>query len=217
MNADAGQTHASLLVELRDVQNSAAWERFVDLYTPLVFQFLRKRGLQPADSSDVAQEVMRTVARSIQRFEYQTARGGFRNWLFTVTRNQFNDFLRRRERSPLVLGGTTLLRQAHESAGAGTDVDDPEVAEWDHAYRLRLFEWAVDSVRPEFRDRTWTAFWDTAVRGEPVSKVAVRLCISQGAVYVARSRVISRLRSRILEADGEGAGGNPFPVRGQPK
>ena len=101
-------TRPSLLVRLREPSNHAAWEEFVDLYTPLVHGFCRQRGLQEADAADVAQEVMQAVARSIGRFEYQPDKGTFRGWLFTVTRNKFNTFLEKRRRQPQGSGDTAV-------------------------------------------------------------------------------------------------------------
>jgi RNA polymerase sigma factor (sigma-70 family) len=194
---EGSKTRPSLLLELRDVENAIAWGRFVDLYTPLVFRFARKRGLQDADAADVTQEVMKSVAASIQTFEYEPARGGFRNWLFTVTRNKLNNYFHRQQRRPVALGSTTMMRFIEEQPGAGHE------PEWDHEYRVRLFHWAADQVRPEFHDSTWEAFWQTSVLHRPAGDVARDLRLSEGAVYIGRSRVIARLRAQVLAATGD--------------
>jgi DNA-directed RNA polymerase specialized sigma24 family protein len=75
--SDIPITQPTLLLRIRDTEDEASWERFVKIYTPLVFGYCRKRGLQEADASDVAQEVMRTVAQSINRFEYTLRRHKF--------------------------------------------------------------------------------------------------------------------------------------------
>lgn len=88
-------TQASLLVRLRDPQDHSAWERFVDLYAPLVYGFVRKRGLQDADAADLTQDVLRQVAGAVDSFAYDKARGSFRGWLFAVVRNRLTDYWRR--------------------------------------------------------------------------------------------------------------------------
>jgi RNA polymerase sigma factor (sigma-70 family) len=194
---EGNQTHPSLLIRLRDLEDAVAWERFVDLYTPLVFQFASKRGLQAADAADVTQEVMKAVAAAIQKFEYEPARGGFRNWLFTVARSKLNNFLHQQRRVPRTVGQTTIVGLLHEQS---TGEDE---SEWNHDYRLRMFHWAAAIVRVEVRDSTWEAFWQTAVLDRPASEVARGLGLSEGAVYIARSRVIARLRAQVETATGD--------------
>src|SRR5215212_12089311 len=91
-------TRPSLLLRVRNPRDSRAWSSFVELYTPVVFNFCRNRGLQAADAADVAQEVMRSIAGAIGRFDYDPDKGSFRDWIFRVTRNKLTDFTRRRPR-----------------------------------------------------------------------------------------------------------------------
>lgn len=200
MNETAQRTRSSLLMRIRSPDNQAAWATFVDIYTPLVFGFARRRGLQEADAADVTQEVMRAVARSIGHFEYRPEQGGFRAWLFRVTRNKFNNLLERRRRQPLVGGGSTLVAMIEA-------VPCPEEDEhWDQDYRRHLFEWAAERMRPEVEEKTWRAFWQTAVEGQSAKEVAGQLGLTVGAVYIARSRVTARLRELVASvADDEPA------------
>ena len=88
-------TRASLLVQIRDGANHAAWQEFVQLYGPVVYGFARKRGLQDADAADLMQDVLRSVSAAIGRLDYDRKQGTFRGWLFTITRNKIFNFLRR--------------------------------------------------------------------------------------------------------------------------
>jgi DNA-directed RNA polymerase specialized sigma24 family protein len=92
VQADHQATRASLLLRLRETHNAAAWEQFVEIYTPIIFGFCRNQRLQDADAADVSQEVMRAVARAMEKFEYDRQRGKFRNWLLTVTRSKLSNF-----------------------------------------------------------------------------------------------------------------------------
>src|SRR6478672_5743706 len=91
-------TRASLLVRLRDGDDAAAWQEFVQLYAPVIYGFARKRGLQDADAADLMQEVLQSVSSAARRLEYDPGRGTFRGWLFTITRNKVFNFLERRRR-----------------------------------------------------------------------------------------------------------------------
>ena len=190
-------TRPSLLLAIRDAQNNAAWEQFIDLYTPLVFTHCRGRGLQEADAADVSQEVMRAVAAAIRRFEYDRARGAFRTWLLTVTRSKLNNFFSSHARIPVAVGDTAMQERLE-------NVPPPEEGvEWEHEFRQRLFQYTAEKIRDEFQEKTWLAFWQSTVENKPVDQVAALLGLSVGAVYIARSRVTARLRARISQLSDE--------------
>ena len=184
-------TRPSLLLRLRDPADDDAWREFVRLYTPLVFGYCRRQGLQEADAADVAQEVMRVTAREMPEFQYDVKRGKFRGWLLQTTRHRFHKFISRQNRSPKAASDSTIERFLDG------DPSSVEQANWEEDYRQGLFDWASGKARPEFQATTWDAFRLTAVESVSVKEVAGRLGISIGAVYIARSRVIARLRQLI--------------------
>jgi RNA polymerase sigma-70 factor (ECF subfamily) len=186
-------------MRVRDPRDRDAWEQFVGVYQPMVQRYCRRQGLQDADATDVAQEVMAGVSRSIRRLNYQPARGSFRNWLFVVTRNQLRKFFRRQK--PADRGaGRTSVQQA-----LAAHPDEQETADWDEDCRRRLFEWAASRARDEFTAATWRAFVMTAVEGKAARDVGEELGITPGAVYTARSRVLARLKELIAQDLGERA------------
>jgi RNA polymerase sigma factor (sigma-70 family) len=185
-------TRASLLLRIRDPADRIAWDDFVQLYAPLIHAYGLHRGLQDADSADLVQEVLRRVARAIPRFEYDRSRGSFRGWLLTVTRNELRKIAGRKNHEARGSGDTQVrgvLEQQPETS-------EPD-ADWDREYRWSQFQWAAERVKPEFREATWTAFWLTVVEGREIEHVARELKVSVGAVYIARSRVIARIRQEI--------------------
>jgi RNA polymerase sigma-70 factor (ECF subfamily) len=190
-------TRPSLLIAVRDPRNQAAWEEFVSLYTPLVFQHCVRRGLQEADAADVAQEVMKAVAGAIARFEYDRRRGSFRSWLLTVTRSKLANFFVSKAKRKNETGETAVHEFASPEASAA------EIADWEQHYRARVLAWAMEQVKDSFQPATWNAFWQTAIDGRSVAEVAARLGLSTGAVYIARSRVIARLRERVAEVESD--------------
>ncbi len=190
-------TRASLLLRIRDSQDRAAWGEFVQLYAPLVHGYGRQRGLQDADAADLAQDVLRCVARTAPEFRYDPARGSFRGWLFTVTRNELRKMAGRKAAQAHATGDSAV-RQLLEQ-----QVDAAEEERWTREYQWNLFRWVADRVRPEFRETTWQAFWHTAVEGKEMSAVALELKISVGAIYIARSRITARIRQEIQAVEGE--------------
>jgi RNA polymerase sigma-70 factor (ECF subfamily) len=184
-------TRASLLVRLRDPGDRAAWETFVRIYSPMVFRFALRSGLQEADAADVTQDVLQSVHRGADRFVYDPEKGTFRGWLKTVARTRIADHVARRRRQPIGAGGTEMSLRLSEHADRHPD------DQWEADYRQSLFEAAIEKIRGEFRESTFEAFWRCAVRGEEAAAVARDLGMSIGAVYIAKSRVTARLRDVI--------------------
>jgi RNA polymerase sigma factor (sigma-70 family) len=193
-------TQPTLLVRIRNADDQEAWERFVDLYAPLVYGFLRKRGLQDADAADLTQDVMRSVAAAAQRLEYDERRGLFRSWLFTIVQNKLTDHWRRgsvRERGTGDTGAQQELNAIPQ-----TNSDDAS-AEWDADYQRQLFQYAASIVKPDFNEATWQAFWRTAVDGLSGKEVSAQLGLTAAAVYLAKSRVMARLKEQVRYLVGE--------------
>jgi RNA polymerase sigma-70 factor (ECF subfamily) len=188
-------TRASLLVRLRDPRDERAWGEFIDLYTPLVYGYARKQGLQDADAADLSQEVLGSLASAIGRLEYDPERGSFRNYLFTVVRRKLADFWLAQGNRPRGSGDPDA-RQALEQCPAPEGLE----AEWEAEWRQQVFAWACAQVRQEVTDSTWQAFWRTAVAGQPCKEVAGALGQSVPSVYIARSRVLARLKELVQSA-----------------
>jgi RNA polymerase sigma factor (sigma-70 family) len=185
-------TRASLLLQIRDGSNHVAWQEFVKLYGPVVYGFARQRGLQDADAADLMQDVLRSVSAAIGRLDYDRNQGTFRGWLFTITRNKVFNFLSARRLRPQGSGDTTTNRllDAHPGGNDGTDA-------WELEYQRRLAALAMDRIKKEFQEKSWRAFWLTAVEGLGAADVAKQVGISPGAVYVAKSRVLARLKEKV--------------------
>lgn len=191
-------TRISLLLRIRNPGDRIAWSQFVELYAPLIHRYGIRHGLQDADAADLAQETLRCVARSAGSFAYDPARGSFRGWLLTTTRNELRKLVARAARQPAGTGDSdvkSLLDQQPD------DADEEE--RWRQEYRRTLFQWAARRIQPDFRTATWEAFWRTAVIGQDVEQVAKELGLTPGAVYVARSRVTARIRQEIENVEGE--------------
>jgi RNA polymerase sigma-70 factor, ECF subfamily len=185
-------TSRSLLDRIR-ANEAAAWDRLVALYAPLVFHWCRRAGLQEEDSADVFQEVFQAVAAHIDGFRRDHPGDTFRGWLRTIARNKIHDHFRRCGREPAGAGGSDAQkRMAQVPAPLPLEEQDAE-----REAERRLFGRALESIRDEFEERTWQAFWLTAVDGGSAKDAAAELGMSPGAVRVAKSRVLQRLREEL--------------------
>lgn len=189
---DSLVTRPSLLVRIRDVADAEAWSRFVEVYGPLIYGFARKQGLQDADAADLVQNVLRSVSTAIGRLDYDARLGSFRGWLFTIARNHLHDFHARR---PLAVGtGDSGVQQL---LTAQPQAESNDEAEWNAEYRRRTFAWAAEQVRRDVHETTWLAFWKTAVEGAGAKETATELGMSVAAVYLAKSRVMARIKEQV--------------------
>src|SRR5262245_5253193 len=190
---ESALTRASLLIQIRDGSNHVAWQEFVNLYGPMVYGFARNRGLQDADAADLMQDVLRSVSSAIGRMDYDRKQGTFRGWLFTITRNKVFTFLSARRIRPQGSGDSTtnrLLAEEPDGSGDGQDA-------WDVEYQRRLAGLAMERVKGEFQVNTWRAFWLTSVEGVSAADAGKQVKMSPGAIYVAKSRVLARLREEV--------------------
>lgn len=188
------RTRASLLVRLRDPADAVAWADFVSIYEPVIYRLARSRGLQDADAREVTQDVLIAVSGAIERFDLKRE-GRFGGWLARITRNATIDRLRhRRERGSGRTDMVHALEQLPEAAPG-------DAAMFDLERRRQLFRWAARRVRPQVHEQSWQAFWMTAVEGRPAATVAAELGMTAGAVYVARCRVLARLKAIVTESD----------------
>lgn len=183
------KTRYSLIGKLRDSQDAAAWREFTNIYQPLVFRICLSKGLQHADATDVTQEVLAKVAEAIEGFDASRQQATFRGWLYAVTRNLVVDFFREQRRhAPAGGEGATL---------AESDSGPEASAAFELEHRRQVFLEASAIVQEQVQAKTWRAFWLTEVEKKPVDAVADELGMQPGAIYMARSRVFSRLKAAV--------------------
>jgi RNA polymerase sigma factor (sigma-70 family) len=190
---DSPATRPSLLLRMRNPRDGQAWAQFVDVYAPLVYGFGRNQGLQDADAADLMQEVLRAVSAAVGRFDYNPEQGSFRSWLFTVVRSKLSNFKTARARQPQGTGDTNVRHVLEEQPERGQDSQKS----WDQEYDRQLFNQAAALVRQGVQDSTWQAFWQTAVEGKNAKQVADDLNMTIASVYLAKSRVMARLKEQV--------------------
>jgi RNA polymerase sigma factor (sigma-70 family) len=192
---DSPATRASLLVRLRDPRDQDAWQEFFQVYSSVIYGYARRQGMQDADAADLMQDVLRRVAASADKLDYDPRRGTFRGWLFTVTRNRFYDLTDRKRKQVQAAGGSDMLDKLNNQPVANDGAD----AAWELEYQQGILRWAMERVRGEFQEPTWQAFLLTAMEGKSPQAVAEQLQTSAGSVYVAKSRVLARLRTEVQQ------------------
>jgi RNA polymerase sigma-70 factor (ECF subfamily) len=169
----------------------------ISLYAPLAYRWCRRWDLPDQEIADVLQEVFQSVVTHIASFRKDREGDTFRGWLRTITQNKVLDHFRKLGREPGGAGGTDAqIRFAKLPVAQRSDEDDSSERRADRGVVGR----ALELIRIEFEDRTWRAFWLTAVEDRVPKEIANELGMSPGAIRVAKSRVLRRLREELGES-----------------
>src|SRR5262245_44192305 len=186
-------TSLTLLDGLRHKDTAHAWERLVRLYEPVIRAWLRSYSFQPADEDDLCQDVLQRLSQSMAAFRHAGVPGSFRGWLRSITMNAMRDFWRRKQCQIPLAAGISMP----EKLRAIVDNSDELLRRWDEEYNTVLVQGALSLVKPHFDPTTWDAFCRVTFDGQSPQRVASDLSISVNSVYLARSRVLRRLRVEI--------------------
>jgi RNA polymerase sigma-70 factor (ECF subfamily) len=187
----AKRTPLSLLEQLR-ANEAAGWQRFVELYGPMVRFWCTRGGLCGPDVDDVAQEVFAAAAAGLSGFRRDRAGDTFRGWLRAITRNQLLMHHRRNRGQTQAEGGSDAWTQLQGIADPLLEPVAGEDAEMSGLYRR-----ALEQVRGEFPEHVWQAFWLTTVEDRAPAALADELHMTVNHIRQAKSRVLRRLREEI--------------------
>lgn len=179
-------TQSSLLIRLRTRDDSAAWSRFVRLYTPLIHHWVTRLGVESNQVNDLVQEVFMVLLGRVS-WVAQNPPDHFRGWLRIVTVNKCRDYFRRNRRK----SEPQFLEQLEVA------IKDPAAVLTEREYQVFVAQSAMQLMKDAFSETTWRACWETVVCGRTASDVARELRISENAVYLARGRVLKRLRVEL--------------------
>lgn len=172
--------------------DAEAWLRLVKAYGNLVCWWCHKGGIPAQDVDDVSQDVLAGVAASLSNFQHKS----FRGFLWRVTYNKIQDYWRTRNRHPVAAGGSSI-----QEVLSNIEVESSQsVGVVDTATRI-VFDSIVQLVREEFSERDWQVFWEYAVDGKNATSVAESHDITRNQVFLAKSRILRRIRSQFGEQE----------------
>jgi len=190
-------TSPSLLLRIRNSDDTGAWQEFVDLYSPIVRGYCFQRELQHSDTDDIVQDVFAGVSTAIRQFEYDPSKGKFRSWFGTIVANRIRNHLARQS----IRQVQSIDQQQHFDSEIRVGptpqrYSDPDSA-WVELFSERVFRVACSRIRMEFSDVQWNCFEATWVRAENASDVAKAMRIPIHQIYVNKSRVLKRLEAEV--------------------
>lgn len=188
---------SSILRRARD-GDQLAFQRLVTLYAGLVYHWCRRAGLTPEDAEDVGQQVFLSVSRGLTGFRRDETNGSFRGWLRTITRTRLLDHFREHSQRELAAGGDVSWNEPTMTYHPRDLLEDEEPSE-----KTMVYEQALALVRGEFSEQDFQAFHQVVVEGVSPREVATKLGISANSIYIAKSRILKRLRDEFGDLLGD--------------
>jgi RNA polymerase sigma-70 factor (ECF subfamily) len=193
-NKDSSTTSLTLLDMARS-NDPDAWRQMCDIYSPLVYSWVKRGGLQDSDAADVVQDVFRIVIKNLNRFQHRREGDSFRGWLWPVTRNEVRGWHRRASKNPeLAFGGTDAAQQIAAIPDWVEDYSGLNEIQADEQAESQMVQLAAQAIKNDFAEHTWQAFWRSTVDGESAIDIAADLNMTAGGVRQAKFRVLARLR-----------------------
>ncbi|MDD7985549.1 sigma-70 family RNA polymerase sigma factor [Lentisphaera marina] len=193
---DKYNTRQTLIAKIREQHNDQSWEEFTDLYKAYIYSVLIRMGVQESDRDDLVQKSLIEIWKSLPRFEYVPGQGKFRNWIYTVTKNQCLGHFRTHKRYQ------NKIQKASEQGALETDSnqgsEDIEDVEW----KKHIFTLAWERIEPELSDSYKQVFMLFS-QGKNVTEISSELDLQKNSVHVYRQRVLKRLNREIRFLDDE--------------
>lgn len=189
----ASDTSLSLLEQVCVNGDTAAWDRLIHIYAPLLNAWLHEMGVQSADADDLVQEILLTLSCELKNFEHNGHPGAFRSWLRRMLVNRARNFWRIRQARPTSVGGSEWAAKLDALA----DDDSSSSRAWDLDHDRKVIELMLIQIRPRFASHTWEAFHRQVLQGQRANQVAAELGMPISSVYVSRSRVLNALRIAV--------------------
>ncbi len=184
-------TRISLLERIRDLEDGASWQEFDQIYRPLLYRYAMARGLDPEEAEEIAQQCMTAIAGGIKSFERRVS---FRGWLHGMIDNKVKDQLRKRKKE--------VEAKTHDFERPEGREGNPALL-WERQWNRTHLLYCINQVRNEVAPTTFDAFDMYVLQGIPVTEISERLDMSANQIYVAKHRVIARIKSRWGDlADG---------------
>lgn len=176
----------TLVLERLKQSDEAAWTDFADRFRPPVQRFLAGLGLNATEADDLAQDSLVEFAEAYRAGKYDRSKGRLSSWLFGITRRVAMGH-RRKESARKARSKETAF---WDDLSGGNELQQS----WDREWHRAVFDHCLARVKQEVQPSTFDAFYRLVVREQPVADVARELAMSDNSVYVAKHRVLRRMR-----------------------
>jgi RNA polymerase sigma-70 factor (ECF subfamily) len=182
-------TTTQLLEDLKTTDDESAWTEFCSHFQPVVIDFARKLGVSNVEAEDAAQETMAAFFKAFREGKYDPAKGRLSNWLFGIAKRVILNLRGRQPLEKLIADkatGTSFWDMVQDDRTLGRT--------WESQWQQMVLKRCLEQVRREFDPKVFGAFRHYAIDQFTIEDVCQRFDMSRNAVYIAKSRILSRLR-----------------------
>jgi RNA polymerase sigma-70 factor (ECF subfamily) len=206
-------TQVSLILRLQNSEDADAWERFVSIYHPMIWNIAKRLGLTDEDASDACQNALLRLTQVVHQWSPNVENPTFRGWLFRVARNcMLRQF--QQEKKQAIAAVDSEGRQFLDQLALDSDKGE---SAFRFEFQRQVFARAIELVRPTVKELYWNAFCLTYVENKSIKDAAKILDTGANTVYVARHRVLNRIREEAaLISDEEWECQRPPEIDGNP-
>jgi len=200
-------TRKSLLSRLKNWEDNESWRDFFETYWRLIYDVARRAGFNDAESQDVVQETVISVAKQMGEFRYDPTKGRFKNWLRQITRRRIADQLRKKYREAVPAAEepnfesdeTKHQASSHLHESTPSDLD----AIWDLEWEKRLTMLAMERLKRRVKPEHFQIFDLCTMQNQPMKTVAKALGVSMSLVYVTRHRLGAQFKKELRLVEKE--------------
>ena len=186
------RTSPVLINRLKNIADEDAWNRFYDIYSPLILAFARQKGCSESLAQDVLQETMCQLLQYLVKFEYNPKKGKFRSYLLQVVSSRIH-----RLQSTKV---QTVPFQENEEESS-LNFSDPNIKmpweEFDKLWKSNLMIHAFSRVQKRVNPLTWKSFELLVIEKKPADQVSLELNVLKNTIYKHKKRVMDLLEQEI--------------------
>lgn len=183
-------TRASLLIRIRNPDDSVSWNEFYQIYSPLIYRYALSRGLNHDDAEEIRSSCYETILKKIGSFEYEKQKGGFKAWLRRIVTNRVIDSKRK------------LAPQHGRDSQLNRIPADEESAEemFDEQWKRNHLNYCLKKLKPQIESTQFDAFM-LLLEGESVESVCDKLSINANQAYKAKSKILKLIRQELRQIE----------------
>lgn len=193
MTSTTPTTRISLVLRLHDTRDFEAWEEFVAIYYPMIWSVAKRLGMNDTDAADACQNTLLRLTDVVSQWSPDSENASFRAWLFRVSRNCMLRQFERNKRPEVSAVDNSGIQFLDQLAASPVESESAFQIE----FQRHVFAVASENVRPTVKELYWKAFWMTWVDDVDNAQAAKVLDTTIGTIYVARSRVLRRIRDEV--------------------
>ena len=201
---DSLATRPSLLLSVRNADDSDSWQEFYQLYSGLVRSFAYRNGLTETEVEDVVQETFIAVSKAMPEFRYNPSIGSFRSWMLHTTHWRIQDQFQKRRKQQKLRSTTAEDSTRPTNVEQLTDSSFEELqAVWDREWEQNLLSAVLQRIKPQISARQFQIFDLSVLKEWPVRKIARALSVNVSQVYLTKHRVAKLIKKEVKQLQAQ--------------